>query len=88
MSTIKDVAEWMRDEFDQWGELSQGETAREIIDRFGDQFVSETERGGYSINKDVRDEFDKLTGGGAVWEGGSKKWRKRTNWDGPGRLGR
>jgi hypothetical protein len=55
------------------------------MDRFGEEFVYENENGNYGIDKKVLKAFRDLTEKSVVWERGSRMWRKREKYDGPGR---
>jgi len=59
-ATAHHVARWMTEEFQLHDQINQKNAVDDIRFRFGEQFVTETKDGGWSINKDVRDEFQKL----------------------------
>ncbi|HEI9870808.1 DUF6953 family protein [Morganella morganii] len=86
MSTIDDVAIWMKSELDKSDWLYQEDTVYKIKDLFGNDFVYINDNGNLAIDKKVLAKFRKLTADDVIWERGEKAWRKRENYDQPGRL--
>lgn len=82
--TAKQVAEWMLEQFQKRGELYQVDVIGAIETKFGKEFMYDNESGNLAIASSVLGEFRKLTPD-AVWERGDKYWRRRQNWDEPGR---
>ncbi|MFQ2467562.1 DUF6953 family protein [Aeromonas caviae] len=76
MATARDVAEWMFSHFQSSHYLYQETIVYKIKSQFGDEFVYKNKNGNLGINPAVLKEFRKLTDGIAVWERGSKAWRK------------
>lgn len=75
MSTAKDVAEWMLDQFNNTHWLYQANIVLKIKNQFGKEFVYHNAQGNWAIGKDVLTQFRKLTEGKAVWERGQRAWR-------------
>lgn len=86
MSTVDDVAIWMKSELDKSDWLYQEDTVYKIKDLFGNDFVYINDNGNLAIDKKVLAKFRKLTADDVIWERGEKAWRKRENYDQPGRL--
>jgi hypothetical protein len=82
--TAKQVADWMFEQFQQRGELYQVDVISAIEARFGNEFMYDNASGNLAIAPSVLKEFRKLTPD-AVWERGDKYWRRRQEWDEPGR---
>lgn len=85
MSTAKEVANWMHEQFGQNTYLYQEDVVWKIKQQFGADFVYDNENGNLAISKSVLREFRKLTEEDAVWERGARCWRKRNSIDGSGR---
>jgi hypothetical protein len=86
--TAKDVADWMAAKLNSEDVLYQQYIVWEIAQKFGDQFTHINNRGGQSISTVVLREFRKLTEDTAIWDRHEKMWRKRADYDLPGRLQR
>lgn len=86
MSTIDNVAIWMKSELDKSNWLYQEDAVYKIKDLFGNDFVYINDNGNLAIDKKVLAKFRKLTADDVIWERGEKAWRKRENYDQPGRL--
>jgi hypothetical protein len=82
--TARSVAEWMKAQFEQRGELYQVDVIIAIETRFGKEFMYDNENGNPAIARSVLKEFRKLTPD-AVWERGDRYWRRRQGYDQPGR---
>ena len=82
---IKEAAEWMLKELERTQFLHQQVAVYELKERFGDGVVYINDQGNDAISKQVLDEFKKLTEGAVIWERGEKVWRKREDFDAPGR---
>lgn len=76
MTTAREVAEWMFEQFDGSGYLYQEDAVYEIEKKFGESFVYENDNGNPAIGRDVLKEFRKITEGKVVWERSEKAWRK------------
>lgn len=85
-TSARDVAEFMAAQLREKKWLYQEDVVWEIERRFGKQFVHTNENLNQAINKDVLDEFRKLTPD-AVWERGEKMWRSKESYDQPGKRG-
>lgn len=75
--SVADVAQFMFEESQKFDFLDQDMTASQIKDKFGPEFVSETEAAGMSIRPEVRKVFRALitTSGQKVeWSSGDKCW--------------
>lgn len=83
--TVKDVASWMLAKLNRETYLYQDEAADGIQHEFGGEFVYENENGNLAISPEVLKAFKKLSGDDVVWERRSKMWRKREEYDEPGR---
>lgn len=79
----EDVSRWMIGEIEREGRLSQSVAAREIRERFGEDFVYKNENKNLAIRKDILDAFRFLTGREIVWVYGFRCWRKRKPTDPP-----
>jgi hypothetical protein len=73
-ATPEDVAAWMAKRVRADGELDQETAVLRIRKKFGDRFVTLTSAGGYSIDKPVRQAFNKLMPG-VVWDISQWRWR-------------
>lgn len=83
MYSAKDVAAWMKEEFEAHGSLDLDDALWQIRKRFGKEFVYETDAGGEGIAQAVRTQFAKLCPD-SVWERSYRQWRRRD----PGETGR
>jgi hypothetical protein len=83
--TAADVAAWMLTELESTTFLYQEVIVYQISAKFGSQFVYYNNNGNAAIDKGVLKEFRKLTGDKVVWERGERYWRKRADYDQPGR---
>jgi len=84
MATPKDVAAWMVQQFAPHG-LYQEIAVRDIRNTFGEAFIYKNASGNWAIDKEVLKEFRKLTRETVIWERGTRRWRKREQYDKPGR---
>lgn len=86
MSELVDqAAQWMFDQIEQCQFLDQGFAAGEIRRRFDKELVYTNDNGNWAISPEVLKRFRKLTGDDVIWERGSRMWRKRKQYDKPGR---
>jgi hypothetical protein len=85
MSTAKEVAQFMADEFGAHRYLYQETIVFEIISKFGKQFTGPNVNGNLSPRDDVLQEFFSLASD-PVWIRGGRYWRKREDNDDPGRT--
>lgn len=83
--SAQDVAAWMASELRQNGALHQETAVGEIASRFGDEFTRINANGNTAIQKNVLDAFNKLTAADVVWIRSERMWRKREDYDTPGR---
>jgi len=85
MTTASDVARWMANQLEAKAYIYQDEIVYSIQKDFGDEFVYLNQNGNYGIVKPVLDAFNKLTPE-AIWSRGERCWRKRAEYDRPGRM--
>ena len=85
MTTALDIAQWMLVQLNEQKYLYQEVIVYQIAQEFGEEFTCTNENGNMAINKKVRDEFRRITGDSVVWESGERMWRKREEYDSPGR---
>lgn len=85
MTTIDDVAKWMKDTVDSVGMLDQGAAVYQIRSLFGADFVYTNENGNLAINKSVLRKFNKITEADVIWSRGERVWKKRQPYHKPGR---
>ncbi len=78
--TTKDVAVFMKTQFDKNKFLYQENIVYKIKDVFGSDFVYVNINGNFAIDRKVLTEFKKITPN-AVWERGEYRWRKREEFD-------
>ena len=78
----KDVAEFMKAQFNQKLHLYQEEIVYEIENRFGPDFVYTNENGNTAINPKVLKAFREITPN-LVRERGERYWRLRAEFDDP-----
>lgn len=84
-ATPDHVAEWMVEQLNRDFCLYQDTAVYAIADKFGHEFTYTNANGNLAIRKDILAAFRKLTGEGVIWERGSRAWRKRQDYDQPGR---
>lgn len=84
-ATSFQVATWMLEELDRVKFLYQEEAVSQIEVKFGRDFVYENDGGNPAISRKVLSEFKKLTGDSVVWDRSERMWRRRENYDAPGR---
>lgn len=65
--------------------LYQETAAYDIASRFGEAFTYTNQNGNLAIDKKVLAAFKKLSGETIIWERGQRVWRKRQEYDEPGR---
>jgi len=75
MTTEKDVAAWMLEQFNASNRIYQESIVYKIKRLFGNEFVFKNANGNYGISKGVLKHFRDLTEGKAIWERGSRSWR-------------
>ena len=85
-ATPRDVAAWMLLELERQGYLDQGVAVVEIMKRFGDKFTKYNAIGNLVIHESVLGAFRKLTGNDVVWVRTERHWRRREEYDEPGRT--
>jgi hypothetical protein len=79
--TAKDVAQWMLEELQRSGVLSQRFVLHEIPARFGEEFICSNKNGNPAIVRQVLREFRWLTKNTVVWVARDNCWRFRTERD-------
>ena len=84
--TADQVAQWMLDELNKVQYLYQQDAVYSIESKFGSAFVYVNDAGNPAIDRKVLAAFKKLTGESVIWERGERVWRKREQYDEPGRL--
>jgi hypothetical protein len=84
-ATPEEVGRWMAGWLQQNGRLYQRKAAREIAERFGDEFTYVNDNGNLAIDKRVLKAFREAPGGPPVWVRRGLYWRTRTDDDAPGR---
>lgn len=85
-ATARDVAEWMVIQLKEKRFLYQEFIVYEIPKLFGKEFTYDNASGNPAISKSVLTHFNKLTGDEVVWERREKMWRRREQYDQPGRM--
>ena len=75
MATAKDIAQWMFDHFETQKYLYQESVVYKVKNQFGPDFVYKNKNGNLAIEKDVLEEFRKISEGKVVWERGYRAWR-------------
>lgn len=75
----------MKAELETQNYLYQDTAAYEIIQRFGEDFITINGLGNWAINVKVLKAFQAITDDDVVWERGQRLWRKREEYDLPGR---
>jgi hypothetical protein len=88
MATKDDVAQWMLQQVNEHGRLSQAKAAREIKAQFGEEFVYRNKNGNKAIQKEVLTAFRQLSAANVVWKSADRVWRERRNADKAGRKQR
>ncbi|MGB2664307.1 MAG: hypothetical protein WAK48_09905 [Candidatus Acidiferrum sp.] len=83
--TAIEVAEWMREQFNETYYLEQEIAVYTIAEKFGKEFTYDNENGNPAIRKDVLAAFRKLTKKTVIWERDDLRWRKREAGDEKGR---
>ena len=83
--SFADIAQWMRREFERSDCLVQCRAAYQIIDMFGEEYVYQNENHNWAIRKEILEEFRRLTPNGVVWSRSEQLWRKRREYDPPGK---
>lgn len=86
--TAKDVARWMVDQVSRYRYMDQSFAVGRIEWDFGKEFIHTNRHGNRAINKDVLNEFEKLTRDTVVWLQRKRTWRLREDGDAPGRKQR
>jgi hypothetical protein len=84
--TAVEVAKWMMSQILEKGPLYQDNTAWDIKRKFGEKFVYDNQNGNPAIQKNVLDEFRKISGDDVVWSRSERHWRKREPSDVKGRM--
>ena len=88
MPTDLDIAQWMLDTTDKFGELYQRDAVSYIALEFGEEFTYVNRNGNLAIHSDVLKEFKKLSKNEIVWSRKGRFWRIRQPDDEPGRQQR
>jgi hypothetical protein len=52
---------------------------------FGEEYVYQNENHNWAIRKEILEEFRRLTPDGVVWSRSEQLWRKRREYDPPGK---
>ena len=86
LATAKEIAEWMRIEFQKLDRLYQTRVAYQIRTEFGEEWIYRNRNGNFGIVNPVLNEFRKLTPADVVWSRSEQLWRKRRDNDPPGRM--
>ena len=79
------VAAWMLAELQRTDYLYQETIVYEIDSKFGPGFTQANQNGNLGIDRKVLAAFKKITGDSVIWERGQRLWRKRLEYDEPGR---
>ncbi|MEP0872099.1 hypothetical protein NDA01_19980 [Trichocoleus desertorum AS-A10] len=77
MTSTEKIAQWMLDEFNKHGRLTQSIAAHRIRVLFGDSHVYRNKNRNWAIQKPILDDFRRLTGNGVVWSRSNQSWRSR-----------
>lgn len=85
-SSAQKAADWMRERIDEQGVLYQEDAAAELTARFGAECTYENENGNLAISREILKRFRAATDKTVVWDSGERMWRRREEWDSPGRL--
>ena len=83
--SASDVAQWMLRQLEEEKFLYQEMVVHQIFSEFGEEFAYLNSNGNLAIDKQVLAAFRKLTGDDVIWERGERMWRKREDYDEPGR---
>lgn len=75
----------MHSELKRDGYLYQDVAVGSIASQFGEEFTRVNAGGNMAIVKNVLDAFNKMTGDEVVWVRSERMWRKREDYDLPGR---
>lgn len=71
------IARWMLQQYHQHNRLTQAMAARMIKQQFGEQHVYKNKNRNLAINKDILEEFRRLTPEDVVWSRSTQTWRQR-----------
>lgn len=85
MISPEEIAQHMLDQLNESDVLYQDVVASDIATRFGDDYVNINNNGNLAINRKVLDAFNRITGNEVVWVRSERMWRKREEYDLPGR---
>lgn len=86
MTTARDVATWMWEQYQSVGELYQRDAAEGIELEFGSDWLVENDLGNAGIDRRVLREFRALSGAQVVWDRRELCWRSRGRGDREGRA--
>jgi biotin-(acetyl-CoA carboxylase) ligase len=75
--TAAQVAEWMLQELNRERQLFQEDAAKEIVEKFGNQFVYINDNVNLAIERAVLFAFRKLSEETVVWDREDHYWRMR-----------
>ena len=84
-ATNYDVARWLELKIDADGYVSREQAIVDVVARFGDSFVRVTQSGGQAFTPGLVQAFKKLTSSTVIYDRSSATWRKRADYDAPGR---
>ena len=84
-TTPEDVAQWMLSIVEQEGDLYQETAVYDIQEKFGEEFTYLNDGGNPAISRKVLSSFSTISLNSVVWERGERRWRKREEYDEPGR---
>jgi hypothetical protein len=84
--SAEDVARWMLKELKKTGELFQNDAAEGIRRQFGGGFLNANPNSNAAIDKEVLEQFKKLTNTFVVWVRSDRNWRLREKGDPKGRM--
>ncbi|MBZ5525889.1 MAG: hypothetical protein LAP21_27005 [Acidobacteriia bacterium] len=71
------IAHWMLEQYQEHSRLSQRVAARGIRQHFGEQHVYKNKQHNWAINKEILEEFRRLTPDDVVWSRSTQVWRQR-----------
>ena len=86
IATINEIAQWMYDEFQREGRLSQSYAAQKILELIGEEHLYRNGNHNWAINKSILNRFKQLRGNEAVWARQLQIWRRREPTDPPDSL--
>lgn len=86
MTTVKEIAAWMKEQIPEKAYLRQNRVANMIFRDFGPEYIYKNKNGNRAIRKDILDEFRDITGDEIVWSRSQQAWRKRQDRDPDGRM--